>query len=169
MNGAAWTATLIRRTIALPVGGSPGAEAGGTARLAGEPAMPQASYPLRATGGLAVISAPGMIPAADADRLRAALLAAAGLAATIVVDMSRTWHCDPAGLHVLHRAHQRAQGGHGELRLVLPLGPVLRELAGAGRAAGIPCYTSLRAALAAAPAAQSPRPRPPAAAPARPA
>ena len=110
--------------------------------------MPRASYPLRFIGGLAVVSAPREICAGDADLLRVGLLAACCGAAVIVVDMSGTRRCEPAGLHVLQRAYQRARSGHGELRLVLPRESVLRELANAGLDPGIPCYASLGDALA---------------------
>ena len=74
---------------------------------------------------------------------------------------SSWWTCPGHGTVTRQRyvpgsAHQRARCGHGEPRLVLP--PARAARAGwCWPRSGISCYTSLRAALAATPAAQSPR------------
>jgi anti-sigma B factor antagonist len=96
-----------------------------------------------------VATAPEEIDVANAARLRAALLEAAAHGnKTLVVDMSQTQFCDSAGLHVLVRAHKRAQAEGGEVLLVISAAPVLRIFAVTGIDRIIPTLSTLDEALA---------------------
>lgn len=111
--------------------------------------MPEASFPVEMAGGVPVVAAPEEIDITNASGLRAALLEAAAPGnGTLVVDMSRTQFCDSAGLHVLVRAHKRAQAGGGELLLVICGAAVLRIFAVTGIDRLIPRFPSLGQALA---------------------
>jgi anti-sigma B factor antagonist len=112
--------------------------------------MPEARLPVEVVRGMPVVTAPEEIDINNAAALRAALLeAAAHGRGAMVADMSRTQFCDSAGLHVLVRAHKRAQAEGGELLLVVPAITVLRifEITGIDRM--IPNFPSLEDALAA--------------------
>jgi len=89
--------------------------------------MPDVSSPSGVISAVPVVTAPEEIDVTTAYRLRAALTAAVHGHATVVVDMTRTYACDTAGLHVLVRAHRRALAQGGELRLVTS-GPEVRRL-----------------------------------------
>src|SRR5215470_15568854 len=89
--------------------------------------MPDVSSPSGVISAVPVVTAPEEIDVTTAYRLRAALTAAVRGRATVVVDMTRTYACDTAGLHVLVRAHRRALAHGGELRLVIP-SPGVRKL-----------------------------------------
>jgi anti-sigma B factor antagonist len=111
--------------------------------------MPEASFPVETVGGVPVATAPEEIDIGNAAGLRAALLQAAAPGnGTLVVDMSRTQFCDSAGLHVLARAHERAQADGGELLLVICGAAVLRIFAVTGIDRLIPSFPSLGQALA---------------------
>ena len=111
--------------------------------------MPGIRYPSM-INGLPVVTAPAEIDIITAEKLRAVLLEAAENGhATIVVDLTGTRFCDSSGLNVLAVAHRRARNEGGELRLVLPDGPVVRVLAITGLDRFIPCFTGLDQALAA--------------------
>jgi len=124
--------------------------------------MPAARYLFRVVSGVPVITAPGEIGISSAGELSAALLqAAAGGHATVVVDMTGTWLCDPAGLNLLVRAHSRALADGGGLRLVIPGGTSVIHIfgvTGVGRV--IPRFASVEEALAQVPASAVPPPRP---------
>jgi anti-anti-sigma factor len=115
--------------------------------------MPEASFPVEVISGVPVVTAPEEIDITNAAGLRAALLEAAALrSGTLVVDMAQTQFCDSAGLHVLVRAHQRAQADGGELLLVICAACVLRIFAVTGIDHLIPTFPTLEQALAPAPA-----------------
>lgn len=105
-------------------------------------------------GGVPVVSAPPVLGADTADQFRAVLLDTVARGhATVVVDMTRTRLCDSYGLHTLLRAHQLAQAAGGEMRLVTPAdGLVPRIVALTFLDRLIPCFASLKEALAQRPA-----------------
>ena len=114
--------------------------------------MPEVSFPIDVVSGVPVVTAPEEIDIGNAAGLRAALLEAAAYErGTLVVDMAQTQFCDSAGLHVLVRAHQRAQDKGYELRLVSGAA-VLRIFAVTGLGRMIPTFPSLDQALAQTPA-----------------
>jgi anti-sigma B factor antagonist len=126
--------------------------------------MPEVGFPVEMAGGVPVVAAPEEIDASNAAGLRAALLQAAAHGhGTLVVDMSRTQFCDSAALHVLVRAHKRAQAEDGEVRLVITAVTVLRIFAVTGLDHLIPNFPSLQEALAPAPAGSGSPPLPAAA------
>jgi anti-sigma B factor antagonist len=114
--------------------------------------------------GVPVVAAPAEIDVTTAEQLRSVLLEAASHGhTTVVVDMTRTWFCDSCGLSVLVRAHKRALGVGGELRLVIPpQGTVFRIFALTSLYRFIPRFDSLTEALLQRPAApvRPLRPRP---------
>jgi anti-anti-sigma factor len=115
--------------------------------------MSAASFPVEIVDGVPVVAAPDEIDITTAAGLRAALLKAAAHGnGTLVVDMSQTQFCDSAGLHVLVRAHYRAQAEGGELRLVSSGAHLSRMLAITGIDHVIPCFPSLEQALPQTPA-----------------
>jgi anti-sigma B factor antagonist len=89
--------------------------------------MPDVSSPSGVISAVPVVTAPEELDITTAYRLRSALTAATRGHATVVVDLTRTYACDTAGLHVLVRAHRRALAHGGELLLVVP-GPDVRRL-----------------------------------------
>jgi len=111
--------------------------------------IPTIKYALT-VNGMAVVTAPEEIDVTTAEQLRMALLEAGSHGhATVVVDMTDTQFCDSAGLGVLIRAHRRALGEGGELRLVLPAeGAVVRVLTLTRLDRLIPSFGSLDQALA---------------------
>jgi anti-sigma B factor antagonist len=83
--------------------------------------------PVRLADSVAVVEAPEEIDITNAGRLRAALIDAAALATgSVVVDMTRTRFCDSTGLHVLIRAHRRAEEEGQDFRLAIAEEAVLR-------------------------------------------
>jgi anti-sigma B factor antagonist len=115
--------------------------------------IPAIKYALT-VNGMAVVTAPEEIDVTTAEQLRMALLDAGSHGhATVVVDMTHTQFCDSAGLGVLIRAHRRALGEGGELRLVLPAeGAAVRVLTLTRLDRLIPSFDSLGQALASVPA-----------------
>src|SRR5215831_9789196 len=102
--------------------------------------MPDTRYPFQMAGGVPVVTAPAEIDLTNAGRLQAILAEwhARGHA-TVAVDLTGTRFCDSAGLRVLVRAHQRAVGDGGGLRLVIPAdGPVAQIFTVTGLAGVIP-------------------------------
>ena len=123
--------------------------------------MPEASFRVVMVSGVPVVAAPEEIDITNAAALRAALLEAATHGTrTLVVNMSQTQFCDSAGLHVLVRAHHRAQAECGELRLVIRGAPVRRIFAVTGIDRLIPSFPSLEQALPQPPAAPASPPLP---------
>jgi anti-sigma B factor antagonist len=103
--------------------------------------------------GVPVVTAPAEIDLTTADQLRTVLLDTAARGhATVVVDLTGTRFCDSCGLRTLLRAHQLARADGGELRLVTPAdGIVPRIFPLTSLDSLIPCFASLKEALAAAP------------------
>ncbi len=125
--------------------------------------VPDGTFPVEIIQGVPVVAAPAEIDITSAETLRAALLTAAASGhGTLVVDMTRTRFCDPAGLHTLIAAHKRARAERGQLRLVIPRAPVLRVFALTGVDRVIPNFTTGAEALAPPPATANSRrhPRP---------
>jgi anti-sigma B factor antagonist len=111
--------------------------------------MAEASFPVEVVGGVPIVTAPEEIDVANATRLRTALYEAAAHGnGALVVDMSQTQFCDSAGLHVLVRAHKRAEAAGGEILLVISAAPVLRIFAVTGIDRMIPNVSTLEEALA---------------------
>jgi anti-anti-sigma regulatory factor len=71
--------------------------------------MSAASFRFQMLGGVLVVTAPAEIHITAASQLRVILFdwCARGHA-TVVVDMTGTQSCDPAGIRALALAHQRA-------------------------------------------------------------
>jgi anti-sigma B factor antagonist len=112
--------------------------------------MPDTSFSVEMVSGVPVVVTPAEIDITNADRLRAALLEAAGRRPEgYVVDMSRTQFCDTAGIHALVLAHKRAGAESGGVRLVITGAAVLRIFAITGLDNVIPHFASLEEALAA--------------------
>lgn len=110
--------------------------------------MPEAGFPVEMVGGVPVVAAPAEIDITNAAGLRAALREAAGHGnGTVVVNMSQTRFCDSAGLHVLVRAHQRAQAEGGAVRLAACGVHVRRLLAVTGIGRMIPHFPAMDQAL----------------------
>jgi anti-sigma B factor antagonist len=119
--------------------------------------MAGVSFPVEVVSGVPIVSAPEEIDVANAAGLRAALLDAAARGnGQLVVDMSQTQFCDSAGLHVLVRAHNRAQADGGEVRLVIAAATVLRIFAVTGIDRVIPNFSTLDEALAQTPTVPGP-------------
>jgi anti-anti-sigma regulatory factor len=79
---------------------------------------------------------------------------AEGRRATVVVDLTLTRFCDSYGLHALLRARKLAQADGGELGPVVPAdGAVPRVFALTRLDRLIPCFASVKEALAQTPAA----------------
>lgn len=111
--------------------------------------MGEVSFPVEVADGVPMVTVPEEIDVANAAMLRAALLEATARGnGTLVVDMSQTQFCDSAGLHVLVRAHRRAEAEGGEVLLVISAAPVLRIFAITGLAHMIPTFSTLEEALA---------------------
>jgi len=128
--------------------------------------MHDGSDSLEMINGVPVVAAPEEIDVTTAEQLRSVLLEAASHGhTTIVVDMTCTRFCDSCGLSVLVRAHKRACGEGGELRLVIPPGgTVFRIFTLTSLYRLIPRFDSLTEALLSRPAALvrplGPRPSP---------
>jgi anti-anti-sigma factor len=103
--------------------------------------------------GLPVVRPPAEIDVANAEALRAELLAASPTGtSTVVVDMTGTAFCDSTGLNVLVRAHKRLEGAGGELRLVIREPTLLRIFTVTGMISMFHIFGSLDEALAGPPA-----------------
>ena len=111
--------------------------------------MPGISSPF-IIDGVAVVSVSTEVNITVAAQLQTVLLEAGRHGhATVVVDMTRTRFCDPAGLNVLAEVHRRAMAEGGGLRLVIPVdGAVARLLLLTGLDCVIPSFGSLKGALA---------------------
>src|SRR5215467_15380581 len=91
--------------------------------------MSATTYPFQMAGGVPVVTAPTEIDTTTAGQLRAILFEWHTRGhGTVVVDMTSTQFCDSAGLRELLRAHKRAVGEGGELRLVLPADGAVRRV-----------------------------------------
>jgi anti-sigma B factor antagonist len=89
--------------------------------------LPEQSFRIGSFGGLPVVTSPADVNISNTERLRAALVTAAGDHATLILDMSATAFCDSTGISVLVMAMKRAQADGGELRLVIG-GPAVRRI-----------------------------------------
>jgi anti-anti-sigma factor len=100
-------------------------------------------------GGVFVVTAPTEIDVTAAGQLRAILFDWRTRGhTTVVVDMTGTQLCDPAGIRELVLAHQRAQAEGGGLRLVIPAdSAALRVFTMTGLDRLVPCYASREDAL----------------------
>jgi anti-sigma B factor antagonist len=118
-----------------------------TALLKAVSALPGQSFEISQADGLPVVTAPEEIDVANSGQFRAALLSAAILGSTVIVDLSGTEFCDSSGLSVLVRALRRAQAEGGELRLVVCTPAVRRIMAVTGVETIFPVFASLDQAL----------------------
>jgi anti-anti-sigma factor len=111
--------------------------------------MSAASFRVQILGGVRVVTAPAEIDITAADQLRALLFEWRVQGhTTVVVDMTGTQSCDPAGIFELALAHQRAQAAGGGLRLVIPAaGALLQVFTMIGLDHLVPCYASREDAL----------------------
>lgn len=116
--------------------------------------MTQIRYLRRMIEGLPILVAPVEIDITTAGHLSADLLHLFNLGhRVVVVDMNRTALCDSAGLDALLGVHKQVRADRGEVRLVVPLdGPVPRVLILTGADDAIPCFATLKEALAGTPA-----------------
>lgn len=114
---------------------------------------PFTEFALRLDAGIPIITTTAVLDIANADDLRVALLSATALGyATIVVDLSDNEFCDSAAMRELERAHYRAIGEGGEVRLVVPGARLQRLFDVAGLGHVIRLYRTMTAALAELPA-----------------
>jgi len=115
--------------------------------------------------GVPVVTTPAVIDQTNAEQLHTVLLKSSGDGrAIVVVDMTGTRVCDPAGFRVLLRAHRQALPEGGELRVViLPGSAVSRVFISLDLDRLIPRFGSLDQALGPGPTPviRLPRPRPP--------
>jgi anti-anti-sigma factor len=111
--------------------------------------MSAASFPFQMLGGVLVVTAPAEIDITAAGQLKVILSDwCAWGHTTVVVDMTGTQYCDPAGIRELALAHQRAQAKGSGLRLVIPAASaVLRVLTMSGVDRLVPRYASREDAL----------------------
>ena len=110
-------------------------------------------FPIIRVRGLPVIVAPADVDISNCERLRAAIVQAAGQGhATVVVDMRATEFCDTAALGVLVLAHKRATAEGGDLRLVVGTPVVTRVLALTGLDRAMHLFSTLEQAVAELPA-----------------
>ena len=121
--------------------------------------MPEIRYLRKLIGGVPVVTAPRLIDANTADQFHAVLLDTVTRGhVTVVVDMTGTRFCDSYGLHTLLRAHKLTEADGGELRLVTPADGLIPRIVALTRLDRlIPCFASLKEALAQAPAAANQR------------
>jgi anti-anti-sigma factor len=109
------------------------------------------TYPVRWTGGQAVVTLPGHIDVSNAGQITEQLLSVINRGATeLIADMTTTASCDHAGADAVARAYQRAAVNGTQLRLVITAQIVRRVLSINGLDRLIPVYPSLGAATAAA-------------------
>jgi anti-anti-sigma factor len=104
-----------------------------------------ASFAVEVIGGMPVVTAPCEVDVANAEELRQALRNASAQGhGPVVVDMTHTWFCDSAALHVMVDARKRGD----DLLLVVTSSNVLRVLAITGIDTVIPNFSTLDEALA---------------------
>jgi anti-anti-sigma factor len=117
-------------------------------------------YPVRWTGGWAVIVLPERIDVSNAGPIRDELLSVVSRGANaLIADLTATISCDQAGAEALARAHHRAVISGTELRIVVTAQVVRRMLSLNGLDRMVSIYPSLAAATAAkAPATAIPLP-----------
>ena len=111
--------------------------------------MSAVSFPSQMLGGVLVVTAPAEIDITAASLLRVILFdwCARGHT-TVVVDMTGTQLCDPAGMRELALVHHQARAEGGGLRLVIPAASaVLRVFTMTGLDRLVPCYANREDAL----------------------
>ena len=118
-------------------------------------AVTEIRYLVKLIDGVPVVRVPEEVDLTIVDQLYAVLLHAISRGHTAaVVDMTGTRFCDSSGLHVLLRAHKRAQAEGGELRVAIaPDGPVRRIFELNCVESVMPVFASVEEALARTPAA----------------
>jgi anti-anti-sigma factor len=95
--------------------------------------VPDSSFPVTRSDGLAVVTTPDEIDINNAGLLREALLAAAaGGQSVVIVDMTATEFCDSTGLNVLVRALKQAEEADTQLTLVVCASALRRMLTVSG-------------------------------------
>jgi stage II sporulation protein AA (anti-sigma F factor antagonist) len=108
-------------------------------------------FPVELVQGVPVVRGPEEIDITNADGLRAALRAAAGLelgaAGHFVVDLTSTRFCDSAGVQALVQAHKQARAEGGQVLLAVSGEAVPRIFSLTGVDQAIPSFTSLDEAL----------------------
>lgn len=109
-----------------------------------------ADFRVRWAGGLAVLTMPAEVDAANAGAVREQLLAVlAREPVTLIVDMTATEFCDSAGVNAILRVHKAAVARRTEVRLVIPAQEVRRAFTATGLGQIMGLYPSLTACLAA--------------------
>lgn len=116
----------------------------------GIPGVFKDSYPVRWTGGRAIVALPERIDASNAGPIREELLSVINRGAEgLIADLTGTISCDHAGADALARVHHRAVVSGTELRLVVTAQIVRRMLSRNGLDRMVSIYPSLEAATAA--------------------
>jgi anti-sigma B factor antagonist len=101
------------------------------------------------SAGLPVVTPPLEIDIANANELRAEILAASASGRdAVIIDMSETAFCDSTGLNVLVRAHKQLEAEDRELRLVIREPSLLRIFAVTGVDTMFRLFPSLDEAVA---------------------
>lgn len=105
--------------------------------------------PVRWAGRQAVVTLPERISAANADSIRAQLLAVIALGANeLIADLTPTLSCDHEGAGALIQAYEHSIVSGAQLRLTVPHPEVYRGLSVGGLVQLIPTYSSLPEAIA---------------------
>ena len=111
-------------------------------------ACPPAGSGGRPGAGWIVVVLPREIDVANADQVRADLLAAIDSGIPLIVaDMSLTAFCDCAGVTALLTAGSHAAQAGAQMRVVARAGPVLRTFDLTGLAMALPVYPASSAAV----------------------
>jgi anti-sigma B factor antagonist len=113
--------------------------------------MTAEDYRIEYVGTCAVIRMPAEIDVTNSERVRRALVAAAGQdqdqdqrPAVLIIDMSETTFCDSAGVQAIVAAHRHVAGTGPQLRLVAPGVERILTLVGVGQL--VPLYPTVGAA-----------------------
>jgi anti-anti-sigma factor len=108
------------------------------------------AFPVRWTGGQAVVRLPEHIGVSDSGQVREQLLGlAARGTAVLIADMTATVSCDHGGADALLRAFQHASGSGTQLRVAVSAPLVRRVLDASGLDRLVSIYPSVEAAAAA--------------------
>jgi anti-anti-sigma factor len=109
-------------------------------------------FPVRWSGGTAVVGLPAEVDLTIADAAREALLAALNKgAALLVVDLTTTTFCDSAGITAIVRASRRASASNASIRIAAAAPAVLRVFSLVGIDRLIEVYPTVDDALATGP------------------
>ena len=101
-----------------------------------------------APGAPVVVTLPGEIDYTNAAGIQADLHAAIVRGGVVIADLSRTTFCDSRGFSTLVKAHQRAQETRAEFRVVVPPGPVRRNMAALALDRALAVFPGMDLALA---------------------